>query len=65
MKIILLTSFAMAFLVGCKRGQRTLEIMDVKPVGNPVSVAPEPEQNAYEWDGLSDVALSGLRINNK
>ena len=57
----------MSLLSACKRGQRTLEINDVKPIDIPVTggAGGSQGQQAYEWDGASDVALNGLIISSK
>lgn len=67
MRIIILIAISISLLSGCKRGQRSLEINDVKPIDIPASGGQDSNQNQqpYEWDGSSDLALSGLTISAK
>lgn len=63
MKIIILSLLALSVTSACKRGKRNLEIAEVAPVDIPVSG--DSDDSTVSWDGLSDLALGGLRITNQ
>ena len=67
MRIIILLAISMSLLSACKRGQRSLEINDVKPIDIPAPGGQDGNQDQQEfvWDGSSDIALNGLIISSK
>ena len=66
MRVIVLLVISLSVLTSCKRGERNLEVTDIKPINRPKSpddLDQKPE--VTEWSGLSDLSLSGLWIVSK